>query len=77
MNSVQGSGGRPARPTYIHELDDWPDFRWSEEVIMQALELVRPLAKADRRRLLQHGEGSSHRDDRKEPDEFGRCKQSH
>ena len=40
MDQVQGGGGRSSRPIYIHELDDWPDFRWSEEVIMQALERV-------------------------------------
>ena len=25
------------RPIYIHELDDWPDFRWSHEAIVQPL----------------------------------------
>lgn len=43
MNQVQGSSGRPSRPTYIHELDDWPDFRWSEEVIEQPLGRVSQL----------------------------------
>ena len=43
MNSVQGR--RPSRPIYIHELDDWPHFRWSEEVIKRPLELVSQLQK--------------------------------
>ena len=37
MDPVQGGGRRPGRPTYIHELNDWPDFRWNEEVIQQPL----------------------------------------
>ena len=24
---------RLGRPTYIHELDDWPNFRWDPEAI--------------------------------------------
>ena len=40
MYQVHGGGGRPSRPTYIHELNDWPDFCWSEEVIKQSLERV-------------------------------------
>ena len=27
----------PHRPTYIHELDDWPAFRWNEETITDPL----------------------------------------
>lgn len=44
MNQVQGRG-RLSRPIYIHELDDWPDFRWSEEVIKRPLVLVSQLQK--------------------------------
>lgn len=40
MDQVQDGGRRPSRPTYIHELDDWPHFRWNEEVIERPLELV-------------------------------------
>ena len=43
MNSSQG--GRPSRPAYIHELDDWPDFHWNEEVIKQTLGRVSQLQK--------------------------------
>ena len=45
MDQVQGSGSRPSRPTYIHELDDWPHFRWNEEVIERPLELVSRLQR--------------------------------
>ena len=34
---------RPGRPTYIHELHDWPNFRWDSEAITQ------PLVRASRR----------------------------
>ena len=34
---------RPGRPTYIHELDDWPNFRWDPEAI------TKPLVRASRR----------------------------
>ena len=40
MNPIQGRDHRPGQPTCIHELDDWPDFRWNEEVIKQSLERV-------------------------------------
>ena len=36
-------GARQARPTYIHELDDWPIFRWDPERITD------PLVRASRR----------------------------
>ena len=45
MDTVQGGGDRPSRPTYIHELDDWPDFLWNEEVIERPLELVSRLQR--------------------------------
>ena len=45
MDPVRAGGGQPRRPIYIHELDDWPEFRWSEEVIMQPLERVSRLQK--------------------------------
>ena len=40
MEHFQSSGRRPSRPTYIHELNDWPHFRWNEEIIKQPLGLV-------------------------------------
>ena len=43
MDPVQG--GQPSRPIYIHELNDWPDFRWNEELIKQPLGLVSRLQK--------------------------------
>ena len=45
MDTVQGGGDRPSRPTYIHELNNWPDFRSSEEVIKQPLGLVSGLQR--------------------------------
>ena len=42
MNQVQGvkGGAKPCRPIYIHELNDWPDFRWNDEIIERPLKLV-------------------------------------
>ena len=45
MDPSQTGSGRPSQPTYIHELDDWPDFRWSEEVIKRPRELVSQLQR--------------------------------
>lgn len=33
------------RPTYIHELDDWPNFRWDEQAIASTLERANALAR--------------------------------
>ena len=44
MDTGQGSG-QPSQPTYIHELNDWPGFRWNEEIIEQPLGLVSRLQK--------------------------------
>ena len=38
MDQAHGGCGRPSRPIYIHELNDWPDFRWDEEAVAQPLE---------------------------------------
>ena len=40
MNPIQSGGHRQGRPTYIHELEDWPDFHWDEEAVKQPLERV-------------------------------------
>ena len=45
MDQVQDGGRRPSRPIYIHELDDWPGFRWNEELIERPLELVSNLQR--------------------------------
>ena len=36
----------PSRPTYIHELDDWPAFHWNEETVTD------PLVQ-DKKRLVE------------------------
>ncbi len=43
MTARHDHGARPQRrrPTYMHELDDWPNFRWNEEVIVPLLEHAR------------------------------------
>ena len=76
MDQVQDGGRRPSRPTYIHELDDWPHFRWNDEVIERPLELVSNLQRQIVADASNMG-GQSHPDDRQEPDELGRGKQSH
>ena len=35
------AGPQRRRPTYMHELDDWPNFRWDEEVVAPSLEHAR------------------------------------
>ena len=35
------AGPHRGRPTYIHELDDWPTFRWDDEAIAPLLEDTR------------------------------------
>ena len=42
MATESGSGGarpnvRAVRPTYIHELPDWPQFQWNAEAITSPL----------------------------------------
>lgn len=41
MTQQPDAGGR--QPTYIHELPDWPNFRWDAEAI------TTPLLRATRR----------------------------
>ena len=38
----------PRRPTYMHELDDWPDFRWDPEAIGDNLQRANALARQER-----------------------------
>ena len=45
----QSLSPRPRRPTYIHELDDWPNFRWDHEAITQ------PLVRASRKQAAVVG----------------------
>ena len=36
-----GAGPQRGRPTYMHDLDDWPNLRWDEETIAPSLEHAR------------------------------------
>ena len=34
------AGPHRGRPTYMHELEEWPNFRWDEEPVTQPLEMA-------------------------------------
>ena len=49
------AGPHRGRPTYMHELEDWPNFRWNQESVNQPLEMARA-------RLLESAESAASMD---------------